>query len=282
MISAERLIEEARRAAEQWRAEQTARDAETQARNERQEAEYQTKQAAFEEQKPELANRARQEHQARFQPLQEILDHFVGTLQSIRDEYCPNSPIVVVDQYEGYYDDAPIRKSDNTYSRALMIIDSTSPTHKEVIAIYAVAIEPAGRKFIFGPAKDTRFAVAVEHTYFFPEDGGPRFLERAKSVQEDMVCITPDDDLFTVFQDTATGQGKISFRSFGIAPSISHLKPNMIPFGADKATFGAIADKLTNILVQKEIQRQKEPQVTNVPRTLSIHRPQLCDSQLYN
>ncbi|MDP3724082.1 MAG: hypothetical protein Q8R11_00445 [bacterium] len=257
MINIERIKQGARQSAEQVLADQEAVRVANHERWVREDLLSQARNAAFEQQKPRLQEQARQKHQARFQPLQGILNQLAEPLQAIRDEYFPCSPVFVVDHYEDPYQLGQERYYENSFFRALMVLDRTTIPDKtqRCLGVYAMAEEPKRRKFIkFGPYLDTRYYVGIGFHYTNPEDyWGRKFLQLATGVGEDMENVTPESDLFDIIQG-----GRISFAShYGTAPSLSHIKYDIgepIQFRQEPGTFAAIEARFTDVLKLRELE----------------------------
>ena len=266
MISSERIREGARQLAEQILANQPTQQAANEERWARERVESQARLAAFERLRPQLEVRARQEHQARFQRLQEILDQLSEPVRAIRDEYFPGSLVFVADHYEDSYSDGQERYHDNTYYRALMVLDRNAlpGTTQRLLGVYAVAQEPARRKFVkFGPYQDTRYYVGVGLHYIHTDilnardrDYWGRFLQGATGVREDLEHITPEADLFDVVQGNEGG--RIFFIShYGTAPSLRDIKYDIgepIRFRQEPRTFAAIEARFVDVLKSRELE----------------------------
>lgn len=266
MISLEIIKQGARQSAEQVLANQEDERVANEERWARERVEYQAITAAFEQQKPQLQEQARQEHQARFQPLQDILNQLVEPVRAIRDEYFPNSPVFVVDHYQDNYWEGPERYHDNSYYRALMVLDRgvIPGTTQRLFGVYAMAEEPARRRFIeFGPYKDTRYNVGIGLHYINTDilnsrdrDYWGRFLQLATGVREDMESVTPESDLFDIVQGNEGG--RISFAShYGTAPSLRDIKYDIgepVRFRQSPGTFAAIEARFTDVLKSRELE----------------------------
>lgn len=266
MISPERIKQGARRLAEQVLVNQEAERAANEERWARERVEYQARTVAFEQQKPQLQKQAIQEHQARFQPLQDILNQLEEPVRTIRDEYFPNSPVFVVDHYEDNYWEDLERCHDNSYYRALMVLDRgvIPGTTQRLLGVYAMAEEPARRRFIrFGPYRNTRYNVGIGLHYIntdivYSKDRGywGRFLQLATGVRGDMENVTPESDLFDIVQENEGG--RISFAShYGTAPSLRDIKYDIgepIRFRQYPRTFAAIEARFTDVLKSRELE----------------------------
>lgn len=267
MINPERIRQGAKQSAEQTLANQAAQQGANEERWARERVEQQARFALFEQQKPQLEAQARQEHQARFQPLQEILDQLAEPVRAIRDEYFPGSPVFVADHYEDSYSDGQERYHDNTYYRALMVLDRNAlpGTTQRLLGVYAVAQEPARRKFVkFGPYQDTKYDVGVGLHYIHTDilnardrDYWGRFLQGATGVREDFEHTTPETDLFDIVQGNEGG--RISFAShYDTAPSLRDIKHDIgqpIRFRPqDPRTFSAIEARFADVLSSRELE----------------------------
>ena len=267
MINSERIRQGAKQSAEQVLANQESQRVANEERWARERIDQQARYATFEQQKPQLEAQARQEHQARFQPLQEILDQLTEPVKAIRDEYFPGSPVVVADHYQDNYWEGPERYHDNSYYRALMLLDRNAlpGTTQRLLGVYAMAEEPARRKFVkFGPYQDTRYNVGVGLHYIHTDilhskdaQYWGRFLQLATGAGEDLEHITPESDLFDIVQGNEGG--RISFAShYGTAPSLRDIKYDIgqpIRFRPqDPRTFSAIESRFTDVLASRELE----------------------------
>lgn len=257
MIPVERLVEAAKEAAQQTERRLVEEKAVSTRRWEEKRKTEKARQRVFEKQKGRLQEEAQRTHEARFEPLQRILDHFTETLEGIRDKYFPNSIIFMVDHYKDSYDEE--HQVDNVYYRAAMLVHNrdTSPGDQAVLGVYVIAREPHGKKFIkFGPQKDTKFSVAVENTYIYKHELR-NFLELAQGASQDFQRITPQEDLFNI-----AGPETIFYVSHhATAPLLSEVKPYKIPFKDDEATFTQVAGRFQNILELVELSRLR----SNIP-----------------
>ena len=266
MISPERIAELARQRAQQTFASQEAERAENEKRRARDQVEHLAHAAAFEQILPHLQEQARQVHQTRFQPLQAMLDTFVEPMKKIRDSYFPGSPVFVADHYEAYiYSDEPERYRDNTYYRALMVLDrNVQPgTDQRLLGVYAIAKEPAGRRFgKFGPYKDTQYSVGIGNHHIYAKNIHPegaqiwgKLIESATGVTEDLTYITREEDLFEVQQ--ANGGGRILFGNYAAAsPSLKDIKGALsepIRYRQDPKMFTAIEERFAAVLYPREL-----------------------------
>jgi len=263
----ERIRQGARQSAEKILANQATQQAANEERWARLNVEHQARLTAFEQQRPQLEILARQEHQARFQPLEEILDQLAEPVRAIRDEYFPGSPVFVADHYEDSYSDGAKRYHDNTYYRALMVLDRNAlpGTTQRLLGVYAIAQEPARKKFVmFGPYQDTRYDVGVGLHYIHTDmlnardrDYWGRFLQGATGVRGDLEHTTPETDLFDIVQGNKGGT--ISFAShYGTAPSFRDIKHDIgqpIRFRPQNPrTFSAIEARFANVLSSRELE----------------------------
>jgi len=258
-INVERIRQGARRSAEEAIAHEEAKRAANEKREAQERAEHLARTAAFEQQKPQLQKQARQEHQARFRPLQDILNQLVEPFRAIRDEYFPGSPVFLVDHYQDDWQNT--KRYQSSYYRALMVLDRTVTrgTKKQLLGVYAVAEEPARRKFIrFGPHIDTRYNVRVglhEPLYLNDREYWERTLKLATKVRKDMENITPESDLFHIEQDNE--RGRIVFASnYSTAPSLGKIYDigEPIRFRQEPRTFAAIEARLVHVLKSRELE----------------------------
>lgn len=270
MVNTERIIRDAKQYARERLTDELTR-AMIKERLASDEVERQARIALFEQQKPYLETEARKEHHERFQPLQDILDQLRKPVSIIRNEYFPRSPIFVADHYEDGYSEG----DDNTYYRALMVLDrNISPGRaQKLFGVYAIAQEPAKKKFInLGTNQDTKYKVGIGLHYIHPDhimhpdmypktsvDYWSKVLLPAAGVKEDFEHITPERDLFAIVQGDKGGI--VDFAShYGTAPSLEDVKYDLgqlIPFRPpfkqpiklqDPRTFYAIEERFIDVL----------------------------------
>lgn len=190
------------------------------------------------------------EHQSRFQPLQNMLDYFGTAIQAVRQEYFPDSAVFIIDHY----------KEPNNYFRALTLINDT-----EFFTVFAIARQ-IGEK--------TSYSLAIEDGLpdFDPHRGYSEFeREKTKKVIEGLipsakagetVILTPPDSLFEL-SHTREGifvahfnneETPLPLNFYPYEPS----KP--IPFDISQETTDTVLKRMGQLLAHKEEARLTRPQ----------------------
>lgn len=196
---------------------------------------------AFTKVEDELRQKAIGEHEARFRPLQEILDHFKEPFSILRDQYFPRGRIVVADGYNFLYK----KDTPNIYHRSLVLFE---PDYKYAFILDAVAEETNRRKYLlFGPNLGPDFSVVVRKTTTTPQYINQEWrplIGRAKRKKEDFQQIMKQEEIFTRYFD-----GPFFASRFSTNTGSLHYIPNSrIPFDWSKKAFNSIANELAKHL----------------------------------
>ena len=194
MVSADRIAEKVTQIRQQIDADQVRWSAEHEKWRVKSDAREKIELAQFEAQLPALRQRAIEEHDSRFEPLQNLLDPLTGPLVAMRDNFLPGSRIIVADGYANLFK----KGTPNRYHRAVIMFYAD---YRHALSVHAIGEEPGGKIFkFFGPDNPPKLSLLIRQNYNIRigslyRDWRP-FIDRAKKQTEDFHQVMKEEEIF--------------------------------------------------------------------------------------